>query len=242
MTTVRAAIIAGGLATRMGALDQPKATLPIGGVPLIAHQVDALIAAGCDDITICAGHLAGALEDAAAHRSDVRVRMHVEDRPLGSGGCIAKAFPSSDVDLVVLFGDVMMNLDVRSLIEFHQSRPADATLVVHPNDHPHDSDLVEIDSDGWITALHRKPHPAGRDLPNQVTAGVFVLSPDFVSKMGGTGARDLVHDILFPAFARGTRLAAYVTDEYLKDIGTPERYEEVCADWASGAILTRSQS
>lgn len=227
MSASRAAIVAGGLATRMGStVSMPKAMLPVAGKPLLFRHLEAIAAAGVRDVTICAGHRAGEL--ATSHHDELRVRVTVEAAPLGSGGCLG-ACAGGEGDLLVIFGDVMADMDYAPLLAWHRAHDADATLVVHPNDHPHDSDLVETDGGAAITAIHRKPHPPQRALVNCVAAGVFVLSANFVNAIDGRG--DLVHDVLIPALHRGARLVAYETDEFLKDVGTPERYAAVCAAW-----------
>lgn len=229
MTPARAAIVAGGLATRLGGV--PKVLLPIGGKSLLLRHLDAIAAAGIRDVTICAGHRAADLAAAIPHRRDLTIHLAAESTPLGSGGSVGAACAGGGGDLLVIFGDIMAGVDYAPLLAHHRAARADATLVVHPNDHPHDSDLVEADGGGRVVAIHRKPHPPGRRLTNCVAAGVFVLSAAFVDRIGNHGPRDLVHDVLLPALAGGARLAAYDTAEYLKDIGTPERYAAVCAQW-----------
>ncbi|MCB9716727.1 MAG: HAD-IIIA family hydrolase [Myxococcales bacterium] len=136
---------------------------------------------------------------------------------------------------MVAFGDVAFDMDLRALVEAHRRQKARATAVVHPNDHPHDSDLVELDADGRMLALHRKPHPPELVTRNLVTAGVFVLEPSLVAALPPRKL-DLVHDVLAGALARGEAILGYETTEYLKDMGTPSRYRRVCDDWARGRI------
>jgi NDP-sugar pyrophosphorylase family protein len=159
---VRAAIVAGGLATRMQSMTAlPKAMLPIAGKPLLFRHLDALAEAGIADVTICAGRRADDLASSIAYRSDLRVHIAQEPTLLGSGGCIGAACAAGDGDLVVIFGDVMSDVAFAPLVSAHASHSADATLVVHANDHPWDSDVVETDAGGRIVAIHRKPHPPG---------------------------------------------------------------------------------
>lgn len=229
---VRAALVAGGLATRMKSVTGlPKAMLPIAGRPLLFHHLDALAAAGIDDVTICAGRRAEDLESSIAYRDDLRVRLVEEEALLGSGGCIGAACAGGDGDLLVVFGDVLSNVDLTPLVAAHRSRSAGATMVVHATDHPWDSDVVETDPGGWIVAIHRKPHPPGDLRFDLAVAGMFVLSAPVVRGIGTEAPSDLVHDVLPRALDAGVRLFAYETREYLRDIGTPDRYAAACADW-----------
>jgi len=232
------AIVAGGLGTRLHAATRalPKPMLPIGGQPLLWRQIEQFRRAGIGRVVILAGHLAEVIEPWARAWSDKRCRVDVvvEPQALGSGGCL-RLLPAARGPWVVAFGDVAFDVDLRALVRTHLERGAYATAVVHPNDHPHDSDLVRLDATGRIEALHRKPHSPGLSTRNLVTAGVFVLDPAFVAALP-PAKLDLVHDALAAAIARGERAFGHETVEYLKDMGTPERYARVCADWDAGRI------
>ena len=231
-------IVAGGLGTRLGEASRscPKPMLPIGGMPLIARQIEQFRRAGIERVVILAGHRAEVIEAQVQAWSDERCRVEVvvESRPLGSGGCL-QLVPGNG-PRVVAFGDVVFEMDLRALVQAHVENRARVTAVVHPNDHPHDSDLAELDPDGRLVALHTKPHPLGLEVRNLVTAGVFVIDAALTRALPRDRKLDLVHDILFRAHRDGERIYGYETAEYLKDMGTPSRYRRVCDDWARGLV------
>jgi len=230
-------IVAGGAGTRMAGLgDTPKALLPIGGRPLLQRQLEAMADAGIPEVLIATGHGAQRLEAELPTLTPpgLGVRLSRDPFPAGSGGCLAHACAEVDRTLLVLFGDVVMHMDLGALVAFHRSRPAQATAVVHPNDHPYDSDLVQLDPRGRVLALHRKPHPDGLRVRNLVTAGAFVLEPGIIATIPTDRPQDLVHDILHGALDLG--VYGYTTSEYLKDMGTPRRYAQVEQDWQSGRV------
>lgn len=232
-------IVAGGLGTRLGEAtrDTPKPMLPLGGQPLLLRQIEQFRAAGIERVVILAGHRAEVIEPWARAWSDARCRVEVvvESQPLGSGGCL-RCLPEATGPWVVAFGDVAFCMDLKALVEAHRHHGARMTAVVHPNGHPHDSDLVELDGTGRLVALHRKPHPPGLEVRNLVTAGLFVLDASIVRALPQGRKLDLVHDVLADAHARGEPIHGYETSEYLKDMGTPERYRRVCDDWDRGLI------
>jgi histidinol-phosphate phosphatase family protein len=232
-------IVAGGLGTRLGAAtrDVPKPMLPIGGQPLLLRQIEQYRRAGITRVVILAGHLAQVIEPWARAWSDAqcRVEVVVEPRPLGSGGCLS-LLPAATGPWVVAFGDVAFDMDLRALVQAHRDHAARVTAVVHPNDHPYDSDLVELDGGGRLVALHAKPHPPELVARNLVTAGVFVLDPGLVDTLPRERPLDLVHDVLAAAHARGEPIHGYQTVEYLKDMGTPARWQRVCDDWDRGKL------
>jgi mannose-1-phosphate guanylyltransferase/phosphomannomutase len=236
---VLAAVVAGGLGSRMGASSArtPKPMLPIGGVPLILRQLRLLAREGCTQATVHTGHLAETMEAAlrAEAPAGLSLRFVRDPFPAGSGGCLRHGGEPAD-DLLVLFGDVMLDMDLRALLASHRDRGAHITAVVHPNRHPHDSDLVDMAADGLLRALHRKPHPPGLRVRNQATAGAFVLSPAAWRAIPPDRPADLVHDLVTEALARGRPVYGYHSTEYLKDMGTPARYRQVQGDWERGLI------
>jgi histidinol-phosphate phosphatase family protein len=239
-------LVAGGKATRMGALAAatPKPMLPFGGRPLLAHHVDLLERAGVGRVTILAGHAAEGIASRMGElaRPGVRLELAVETRPRGSGGCLRGIPGPGGETLLVLFGDVLLDMDLAELLRFHRRHGGLATAVVHPNDHPQDSDLAELDPEGRILALHRKPHPPDLEARNLVTAGVFVVEPELVAQIPTDRPCDLVHDMLVPAVEGGVPVFGYRSTEYLKDIGTPERFRAVTVDWEGGRVAARHRS
>jgi len=243
---VNAIIVAGGRGLRMGGLGErvPKPMLPIDGRPLLARQLDLLAGQGFEHVTICAGHRAEALGRSLEPLvpGGLTLRMAVDPEPRGSGGCLHNAAPHRAGPTLVIFGDVLLDMELEPLLRFHQHHAAAATAVVHPNRHPHDSDLVEQDPDGRILAIHRKPHPPGLLVRNMAVAGAFVLAQQALQAVPAAGPLDLVHDLLAGMVARGERVFGYRSTEYLKDMGTPRRYRQVQADWAAGRVHAMRRS
>jgi len=229
----------------MGSLVEeiPKPLLPIGGRAVLGHQIDLLLAAGIADITVLTGFRADEVEARLAPQTPAGAHLIfvAEPWPSGSGGCLLHA-GFGDHTLVVLFGDVMVDMDLAELLRFHRLKGGDATAVVHPNDHPEDSDLVQLEAGQRIATVHRKPHPPGLTVRNLVTAGVFVLEPAMVRRIPAERKVDLVHDVLAPAVEQGAEVFAYATAEYLKDMGTPRRYAAVDRDWRRGRVAALRRS
>jgi histidinol-phosphate phosphatase family protein len=137
----------------------------------------------------------------------------------------------------------MVNVDLSRLTQAHRASGAAATLLLHPNNHPLDSDLVEMDADGRITAFHNRPHGAGRWFQNLVNAGLYVLNKNALAPFRSRFASGIVDfgKDLFPAMLQADlQLHGYNSPEYIKDIGTPERYDKVCAEYDKGVIAASS--
>src|SRR6185437_11337415 len=166
------AINAGGKGVRMGEAfpGLPKALIPVGGKPVLQHQLELARAAGVESVTVFAGHLsdkiAAFVGDGARFGLDIRVI--VEETPLGNAGLLAASLDALPEQFFVLYGDVMAAVDLARMGAFHLDRGADFTTLVHPNDHPFDSDLIEADADDRVTAIRACPHPDGQHFANLV--------------------------------------------------------------------------
>jgi histidinol-phosphate phosphatase family protein len=235
---MKAVVIAGGKGTRLGLTDAPKPMVRIGERTLLEHQIALLRRHGLEDVYILSGHLAHVifdhLKDGSAH--GVRVTHLVEPRALGTAGSVGLLKHLLRERFLVLYGDVMLDMDLERLIAFDRQQDCAATLVVHPNNHPDDSDLVEAEEDGTITAFHSKPRPSNGHYHNLVNAGVYVLSPELFAHIACGPSLDFGRDVLPAVLRSGQRLCAYRTTEFLHDIGTPERLRAVTHDFLNGRI------
>lgn len=234
-------IVAGGTGSRLAGIagNLPKALVPIGGKPVLQHQLELALAAGMRDVTIYAGFLADRILEFAGDgsRFGLRVRVQVEDEPLGNAGALLRSLDSLPANFLVVYGDVMLAADLRALAARHLEREADLTAFAHPNDHPHDSDLLEVDAGDWVTAVHAYPHPADRFYANLVNAALYVVRRESLRPCAAPGRkRDFTKDILAGLVDRGSRVLAYRSSEYIKDMGTPERLRRVESDWQAGEI------
>ncbi|MFO1513442.1 MAG: nucleotidyltransferase family protein, partial [Verrucomicrobiota bacterium] len=157
----QAVIVAGGPGTRLRARlgDLPKPMIPIGGKPLLEHQVELARSHGFTDILIFACYRAELIERhfGDGSRWGVSISTIVEREPLGTAGAVLAAMDRLAENFVVLYGDTMVNVDLERIWQRHSQSKADATLLVHPNDHPSDSDLIEVNAEGWIEAFHNRP-------------------------------------------------------------------------------------
>jgi D,D-heptose 1,7-bisphosphate phosphatase len=236
---MKAAILAGGKGTRLASItgDLPKAMAPIGGKPVLERQVELLARHGVKEIVFLLGYRPESIQDyfGDGSRWGVRIETRIEREPLGTAGGLKEGETFLDEDFFCFNGDVMLDLDLEALADFHRRQAAVGTLVVHPNDHPRDSDLLETDRDGRVVAFHPRPHPEGACFRNLVNAGAFVFSPKIFSFLEKGVKADLDKHI-FPRLAQGGLLAAWNTGEYLKDMGTPERLAKVDADFRNGKI------
>ena len=230
---MKAVILAGGKGTRMQseAAAVPKCLLPVGDKPVVNYAIECCIASEyVTEIIIVLSHEADMFESYfKEHEFNIPMTLVTEKSPLGTAGALHSIKTSLDDTFLVLYADIVCWLDCKKLIEFHKLKKSTATLVVHPNDHPFDSDIVEADSESKILKVHSKPHRSDKFLPNCVSAAFYVLEPNVINYIPENKPTDFGKDI-FPNLVQKQLCYAYATPEYLKDMGTPDRYNQVKKD------------
>ena len=239
------AILAGGKGTRLRERsgNLPKPLVPVAGQPVLVHQIMRCVAAGLTDIVLLVHtaheQIQAALGDGAA--LGAAIRYLVESEPRGTAGALADALPLLAPDFLVLDGDTFFDVDLARLLRSHGEARADVTLFLHPNDHPEDSDLVDIDAASRVTAIHPYPHAAGTSYRNLVNAALYVFRRDGLERHLQAAPPSDIAKHLFPTMlVAGAYLHGYVSPEYIKDMGTPNRLDKVERDIASGLVERRS--
>lgn len=233
-------ILAGGKGTRLASRlnGNPKPLIMIGGKPLLQRQIETLILAGVSDIVLLVNHRQDLIANfIAVHGSfGIKITLIDDGKPKGTGGALLSVLEHLDDQFLVVYGDTLFNIDFDRFVSFHRAADAVATLLVHPNDHPADSDLIDVDFGGRILGFHAYPHPKNSLLPNLVNAAMYVMER--------VGLADLVQQLppvsdlakhVFPLMVKnGSYLRAYNTPEYIKDIGTPDRLDRAEGHLHSG--------
>jgi dTDP-glucose pyrophosphorylase len=237
---MHAVIIAGGLGTRAQAMTGdriPKALLPVGGVPIVFRQMRVLRREGVAQLTVLAGHLgaqlAGPLSEEARNLG-LALDIRVEAEPLGTAGCLSVLTPA-DGDALLVYGDMLFDVALAPLADFHRARQALITIVAHPNDHPRTSDIIR-ERDGRVTALLPREIRRTRDERNLVPAGLYLASAGFLARIPPGQKLDMVRDVLPRLVAAGEPIAAYNTPEYMRDVGTATRHATAERDLADGTV------
>jgi D,D-heptose 1,7-bisphosphate phosphatase len=233
-------VLCGGKGTRMGSLGEniPKALVPLAGKPLLEHQLDLAQLYGFEEVILLTGHLGECIEahfGRGGYRG-MKLRYFCEKAPLGTAGALKTIEEHLRDDFIAFYGDTIMSIDLARLSGFHLRNKAAATLVVHPNHHPYDSDLLDIDATGRVVALYPKPRDPAEIHRNLANAGLYVLSRRVLQYAPGGTKSDLDRFVLPAAFRAGEKIMAYNTTEYITDMGTPERLRSVEADVLSGKV------
>lgn len=239
-------ILAGGKGTRLRERlgDLPKPLIDICGKPLLERQIDLAKRHGYTHVLLLVNYASQHILDFCASRNNWGLSIDCIDdgEPRGTAGATLAVFPRLDKEFLLMYGDTMLEVDLTRFHNFHCSRPdAAATLLLHPNDHPHDSDLVEMGEDGRITGFHPYPHQVGRYYPNLVNAALYYIRREALEPWRSSPETlDFGKDVFPSMLERGVLLLGYNSPEYIKDCGTPKRLDKVCADFLSGRLKRAS--
>lgn len=236
-------IMAGGFGTRIASInsDVPKPMIEINGYPILYHQIENLKRYDLTDIILVVGYKADKIINYFKNGKEfgVDIRYVKEEFPLGTAGSFyfLKDMITSDY-FILLNGDIMFNIDFNRFIAYFNNSNSLACICTHPNSHPFDSSLIVTDANNNVTSwLGKKDRP--EFYQNQVNAGIHILSSKLLDIVKSSVKTNLDNDILKPLVEKG-KLLAYKTPEYIKDMGTPERYYQVSDDLAKGLDVQKS--
>ncbi len=233
-------VIAGGQGTRIASVnaDIPKAMIPIDGKPILEYQLLMAQRYGFTDFLFIIGYLGDQIREyfGDGAKWGVTIEYFQETQPLGTAGALGYLKDKLTEEFFVFYGDTVMDFDMIHMLDFHHRKHADATLLVHPNDHPYDSDIVDVDKDGKVKNFFIKPHPDRFISHNMVNAALFIFSPSILSEIEVGTKSHIEKNVLPKCLQDGMRLYGYNTAEYIKDMGTPDRYYAVSGDVISGKV------
>lgn len=245
---MRAVVLVGGFGTRLRPLtnDLPKQMLPIVGIPMIERVVSALGGHGVTEAVLSLGYRPDAFLDAYPDGVCGGVQLHyaVEPEPLDTAGAVRFAARSAEIDdtFIVVNGDVLTDLDVTALWDFHKGHGAEGTIALTPVDDPSRYGVVPIDDDGRVIEFVEKPAP-GTAPTNWINAGTYVLEPAVLDRIAADRKVSIERET-FPAVVSERGLFALHSDAYWIDAGTPETYLRAQLDLIDGtrsnepAVLT----
>ncbi len=243
---MQAVIMAGGKGTRLLEITRdeiPKPMAPVAGKPILQWQVEKLREQGVTEIVLVIGHLGEKIREYFGDGAGfgVNIRYIQETEPLGTAGSLALLPPVLEGDrFFLVFGDVLFDIDLERMQRFHEERGAEATLFVHPNSHPFDSDLVVMDEQGRVESFNSKHSVRTEWYQNCVNAGLYLLEREVCALVPAGEKYDMEKQLLAGMIASGRGVYGYRSPEYIKDVGTVERIRAAEKELLSGMIAARN--
>lgn len=244
---MKVVIMAGGKGTRISSIasDIPKPMIPIDGIPVLEREINSLKNQGFKDIIITVGHLGNCIIDYFGNGNNispitgepfgVNIEYFYEKEPLGNAGALFQLKDKLTEDFLLLNGDAIFDVDFNRFVNYHKEKGGLVTIFTHPNSHPYDSGLIVTDKKDcvkkWLTKEDERP----KFYKNRVNAGLHIISPEVLKMSFNTKKIDLDRQILKPLSGSG-KMYAYDSSEYVKDMGTPDRYYLVENNFKDGII------
>ncbi len=241
---MRAVVLVGGFGTRLRPLTSttPKQMLPVVDRPMIEWVLEHLGRYGVEEAVLSLGYRPDRFTE--RYRDDVcggvHLRYAVEPEPLDTAGAVGFAARSAGIEerFVVVNGDVLTDLDLSALVEFHERAGAEGTIHLTPVEDPSRYGVVPTDETGRVIDFVEKP-ARGEAPTNLINAGTYVLEPSVIERIP-EGAPISIERVTFPAMAHEGTLYAWPSDDYWVDAGTPATYIQAQLDLVSGARAIRA--
>lgn len=244
----QAVILAGGKGTRLRDRlgDLPKPLIDVCGTPLLERQILLLKKYDFTDVLILVNYASDKIIEFCSARSNwgMSISCINDGEPLGTAGATLKVFDRLEKEFLVVYGDTMLEVDLDRFYRFHRSfNAAAASLFLHPNDHPADSDLVDMDDEYNIIGFYPYPHETNSFYPNLVNAALYWVNKTALAPWSSNRKMlDFGRDLFPLMLANGHSLKGYNSTEYIKDCGTPKRLDTVSEDLSTGKIARSSLS
>ena len=221
-------ILCGGLGKRLRLVvfDQPKVLAKIGEKTFLDILIDNLLMHGFKNIILSVGYLKEQIKNHFNFDDDKKydytITFSEEEEPLGTGGALKKAKPLIRSNpFMVMNGDSICKVDLRSFVNFHTEKKALLSMVLVRLKTAQDYGSVTLDESQRITSFNEKI--AGRS-ENVINAGIYLMEKDIFSYMPEQNRFSLEYD-LFPKIIT-SKCYGFLTESEFIDIGTPERYEK----------------
>lgn len=252
---MKVVIMAGGRGKRIAELfpDIPKPLIPIDGMPILEREIRSLSSQGFKDIILTVGYLADKIVDYFGDGSQwgVKIAYFIEKTPLGNAGALFRLREEiGDDPFLLLNADAAFDVDFNRMLEYHREKGVLVTIFTHPNSHPYDSGLIVADEDAKVVAWLSKEDERPQWYDNRVNAGLHIMDPKALdlclkdldideNTHFPVGKVDLDRQILKPLCGTG-QMVCYDSPEYVKDMGTPDRFHLVEADYRNGIVHARN--
>ena len=239
----------GGLGTRLRGItkDIPKPLYMVNGKSTLERCIEQLNDYHFKNVIITIGYQSKRFlkyVDNLNLKYGINIDVFVEEKPLGECGALWIFKNKLCKDFVFINGDLIFSIDFNKLIYFHKRISSYLTLVTHTSDHPNDSDLVSAPNGSLITDIFLKKNNKTKDKKAYLgNSGIFVICSSLLDKISQPSDKDsksIFHFIVRNIFDLNINIYSYNTTEYIKDMGTPKRLEEVKRDLSKNIVIKKN--
>ena len=231
--------MAGGEGTRLRpqTSNLPKPMLPLVGRPMMEHIVSLLRRHGITDIVVTVAFLPNVIRNYFGDGSELGVNMvyATEETPLGTAGSVRNAREQLTERFLVISGDVLTDIDLTSVVSFHEKNQAMATIALCSVENPLEFGIVITREDGSIERFLEKPG-WGQVFSDTINTGIYVLEPEIFSMIPVGRAVDFSGEVFPAVLDAGAPLYGHMVDGYWEDVGTTAAYLQAHEDILDGKV------
>jgi mannose-1-phosphate guanylyltransferase/phosphomannomutase len=242
---MQAIIVCGGYGSRMSKsqINTPKVLMKLGDLTLLEHQLIRLREAGASKFLLLLGNGAEEIKTFVVEKK-LEVEYVVEEQPLGTGGAVLNAFDKLDDEFFLVYGDILFDTNIKDMLSKLQEKDCDAVFLGRASEHIHDSDVLVTDLEHKIVSLIRKPGIVGFKNRNLANCGIYIFRrsvfQSYLKQLNELVKLDLESDILISCFSNGLNAYVVKSNGYVRDLGTPERYQAGIGDVQNGKVHRRA--
>jgi len=224
---VKAVLMAGGKGSRIRplTLSRPKPMIPVANRPMIEYIVEKIKNSGYNELVVTLSYLKNQLRHLLKEKyPELDIKYSVEKQPFGTAGGVKKAEKYLDETFFVLSGDVLVNVDLNQLLDFHKKHDALATMVLTPVKDPSHFGIAVLDENKQIIKFLEKPSP--QEVFSKIAnTGTYILEPEIFNYIESRkGEVDFSKDVFPKLIEEKAGIYGYVLDDYWNDVGRPKTY------------------
>ena len=230
---MKALFLAGGNGSRLQPLTNkvPKPMVPIMNKPLLERTMINLKKSGISEIVISNCYKPYYIRDYFGNGKELGLKIQyiVEDLPMGTGGAVKKAESQFDESFIVFNSDILSNMDIKKMMDFHKSKHALVTIAVTEVQNPSMYGVIEYDQRDYAISFTEKPKQE-QITSKHINAGIYIFEPEIFRQIPANCVVSLERDIFPKILEKGGKIAVYKSSDYWMDIGTPEKYMQAHMD------------
>jgi len=234
---MKALFLAGGMGTRLKPLTDnlPKPMVPIMNKPLLERTMLNLKKCGITEAVISTCYHPEHIKEYFKKGNNINLKIEyiVEDSPLGTGGAIKKAEEYFNETFIVFNSDILCDIDLSKMIDFHKSKQALATIAVTEVQDPSIYGVIEYDANGYAISFKEKPK-AGETSSKSINAGIYIFEPAIFNEIAADRAVSIEREIFPNLLKNDQKIGIYKIGSYWMDIGTIEKYRQAHWDIMKG--------
>ena len=232
---ISAVILAGGKGTRLSSVSSvPKPLVKVNGVPILESIIYECKRNSIHNFVILLQHGSKEIIDylGSGVKYGVEIKYIIESNPRGTAGALLDSLEILDESFFIIYADTFLKVDMKKMFKWHCKNEADLTCFVHPNSHPYDSDILEINKKSQIVRVFRPR--SDQTYKNIVNAAFYILKKKSIDFTLEEPRPDIAKDLIPAMINRSKKVLGYKSCEYIKDMGTPQRLLQVTKDIKNG--------